>query len=45
MLAFLRENWLWMLLPFALVLLGVGILFYLAAGGESSPFTYDVYGG
>ena len=43
MMDFIKEFWLWMLIPFVLVLAGLGILFLATSGGDGSPFTYDVF--
>jgi hypothetical protein len=41
---FLAEFWLWIVIPFALVLGGLAFLYFWSGGGEgSSPFTYNVF--
>ena len=44
MLRFLRENWLWIALPFAAVLVGMSALILMSGEGEGSPqFIYNVF--
>lgn len=41
---FLRENWLWIVLPFVVVLAAMVILIYMAESGDSTaPFQYNVF--
>ena len=41
---FFREYWLWILIPFALVFLGLLAVYFLAGGGDgASPFQYNVF--
>ena len=42
--AFLKESWLWILIPFVLVIGGLFALYLLTGGEEASPFQYNVYG-
>lgn len=39
---FLRENWLYVVLPVALVILGLAALWILG-GSDSSPFIYPIF--
>jgi len=41
--AFFREYWLWILIPFALVLLGIGAAVLLLGDDGASPFQYTIY--
>jgi hypothetical protein len=40
---FLRENWLYIVLPIVLVVLGLGALFLFTGGSEASPFIYNIF--
>jgi hypothetical protein len=41
---FLKEFWLWILVPFVLVLGLLALLFVVSGGGDStSPFVYNVF--
>jgi hypothetical protein len=40
---FLKEYWLWIVIPFVLVLGGLALLVWLWGGQEASPFTYQIY--
>ena len=37
---YLRDNWLWIVIPFVLVLAVVAFLVLSNDGGSASPFTY-----
>ena len=37
---FLRDNWLWIVIPFVVVLAAVVYLVTSGDGGSASPFTY-----
>lgn len=40
---FLRENWIWIALPFAVVLAAMAILLLMAEEGDAAaPFIYNV---
>jgi len=42
--AFLKEYWLWILIPFVVVLGGLALLYFWAGGDQgSSPFQYNVF--
>ena len=42
--AFLADYWLWILIPFAVVFLGLLAVYLLAGGGDgASPFQYNVF--
>ncbi len=44
MMQFLRENWLWFVLPFVVVLAGIAILLWMSTGEESAAqFQYNVF--
>ena len=44
MLRFLRENWLWIVLPFVVVLAGMALLLFMSNGEDSAaPFQYNVF--
>jgi hypothetical protein len=43
MMLFLRENWLYIVLPIVLVVLGLGALFLFGGGSEASPFIYNIF--
>ena len=41
---FLAEFWLWIVIPFVLVIGGLAFLYFWAGGGDSaSPFQYNVF--
>jgi len=41
---FFAEFWLWIVIPFALVLGALAFLYFWSGGGDSgSPFTYNVF--
>ena len=41
---FLRENWLWIVLPFFVVLAGMAVLISMSDGGDAAPpFQYSVF--
>jgi hypothetical protein len=41
---FLREFWLWILIPVVVVAVGILLLIFWGKGSESSnPFTYNVF--
>ena len=41
---FIKEYWLWILLPFVLVVGGIGVLILLSgSSGDFSDFTYNVF--
>ncbi|MEQ1895602.1 MAG: hypothetical protein ABL998_23940 [Planctomycetota bacterium] len=44
--SFLREYWLWILVPFMVVAMGLAVFFFFVANdsGGSSPFIYNVGG-
>jgi hypothetical protein len=42
--SFLAEYWLWIVIPFVLVFLGLVAVYFLAGGGDgASPFQYNVF--
>jgi hypothetical protein len=42
--AFLKEYWLWIVIPFVVVVGGLMLLFFLMSGDEgASPFVYNIY--
>lgn len=41
--AFLKEYWLWILIPFVLVLGAIGVAVFMMSGDGSSPFVYNIY--
>jgi hypothetical protein len=41
MMAFLKEYWLWILAPIALVFLAL-LAMFLLGGGNDSPFVYNI---
>lgn len=44
MMRFLRENWLWIVLPFVVVSAGMIILIWLSDGSDAAaPFQYNVF--
>lgn len=40
--AFLKEYWLWMVIPFAVVVVGLTLAYLLMDDGGASPFVYDI---
>ena len=40
---FLRENWLYIVLPIALVVIGLVALFLFGGGSDASPFIYNIF--
>lgn len=43
---FLRENWAWIVIPFVVTLVAVGLFVYSAGnsgGDEPNPFVYQVF--
>ena len=40
---FLRENWLYVVVPIVLVVAGLGALFLLGGGNGASPFIYPIF--
>ncbi len=41
---FFKENWVWILAPIVIVLLGILALFLFGDGGnEDQPFTYTIW--
>lgn len=40
---FLRENWLWVAVPFFAVLLLFVLFLFLSEGEQGSPFTYSIF--
>ena len=41
---FLREFWLWIVIPFALVIAGLLALWWIAGSGDgASPFQYNIF--
>lgn len=42
--SYLREYWLWILLPLVLILAGLAVLILMGTGGDqSAPFLYDLF--
>jgi len=41
--SFLRENWLWIVTPIVLVLVGLVALILLSDGGVDAPFIYNIF--
>lgn len=41
--AFLKEYWLWIAIPFVLVVGGLALLWFLMGDGGSSPFVYSIF--
>jgi hypothetical protein len=41
--AFLKEYWLWIVVPFVLVLGGLVLAFFLLGDDGASPFVYNIY--
>ena len=42
--SFLKEYWLWIVIPFVLAIGGILALYFLMSGEEgASPFTYTIY--
>jgi hypothetical protein len=40
---FLRENWIWIAIPFAIAAAFVCVVFFLGGSGSDSPFVYNVF--
>jgi hypothetical protein len=40
---FLKEYWLWIVIPFAMVLGGLLLAAWLWSGEDASPFVYNIY--
>ena len=40
---FLAEFWLWIVIPFVLVIGGLVVLYLMSGGDSSSPFVYNVF--
>lgn len=40
--SFLRENWIYIVAPLVVVLLGIAVILILSNGSES-PFTYNIF--
>ena len=40
---FLRENWLWIALPFVLAAAFVLFVLFMGGNGADAPFTYNVF--
>ena len=40
---FLRENWIWIALPFAIAAAFVGVVYFMGGSGNDSPFVYNVF--
>ena len=40
--SFLREYWLWILIPFAIVIAVLVVAWVFGGGGGTSPFQYNV---
>ena len=40
---FFKEYWLWIVLPFALVLGGLAVLYFMANDGGTNDFIYNVF--
>jgi len=41
--AFLKEYWLWIVIPFVVAIGGLTVLYLLSGGGSFSDFTYNVF--
>jgi hypothetical protein len=41
--AFLKEYWLWIAIPFVLVVGGLALLWLMMGDGGSSPFSYSIF--
>lgn len=41
---FLKEYWLWIVVPFVVVVGGILVLFWMSGGDHASPFVYNVFG-
>lgn len=39
---FLKENWIYIVLPIVLVVVGVAVLVMMSEGGPASPFQYNI---
>ena len=40
---FLQEFWLWITVPFLLVVVGLAVLWFLSSGDGPTPFVYNVF--
>ena len=40
---FFKEYWLWILVPFAVVLGAIAVLYFLADGSGSGDFVYNIF--
>ncbi|MDP6410611.1 MAG: hypothetical protein QGI46_14650 [Planctomycetota bacterium] len=41
---FLRENWIWIVSPIAIVILGLCWMIYMGSSGDGdAPFLYNIY--
>ncbi len=40
---FLQEFWLWITVPFLLVVVGLFLLWFVSKGDGPTPFTYNVF--
>ncbi len=40
---FLRENWLYIVAPIVLVIVLLGVLYFVSGGSEASPFIYNIF--
>lgn len=41
--AFLKEYWLWLVIPVVLVALGLALAWFLMGDEGASPFVYNIY--
>jgi hypothetical protein len=41
--AFLKEYWLWIVIPFVLVIGGLALAYFLMNDDSTSPFVYNIY--
>ena len=39
---FLRDNWLWIVLPFVLILVGLGVIIAVSEQDPASSFVYTI---
>ena len=40
---FLRENWLWIVVPILLVFLGLALFIWMTEGEQTAPFDYPIF--
>jgi len=40
---FWRENWPWIVAPFVLIIIAVGVILFLSEGDAEAPFVYNVF--